>query len=175
MADEKLNEVKATEVKQDVPAAKSWVKSNMSLLTMVVLTLVFLGLLVTAFLVGRHSGNRLDSDDGFRTRRVAMNRGEFGTGTGGMPDAGMRGGMMGGPGMMDSDFKSSSRVMGVVIAVDGDTITVAGNGTTKTIKVTSDTNYTGDDKPAKVNDSIMAVGTASENVLTATSVRLIRQ
>lgn len=82
-------------------------------------------------------------------------------------------GMMGGYG--DSANTTSTRVNGVVIAVDGSTLTVAGNGTTTTVKVTDNTTYTGSSKPAAINDTITAFGTTSDGVFTATSVRLIRQ
>jgi len=98
------------------------------------------------------------------------------TGNGGIRT---RGGMMGGPGgygmMNDTNTTSTTRVSGVVTAVDGNTITVAGNGTTITVKVTDSTTYSGSSKPATVNDTITVFGTTSDNVLTATSVRLIRQ
>lgn len=93
----------------------------------------------------------------------------------------MRGGMMegnrGGFGMMggDTSVSSSTRVSGVVTGVDGDIITVAGNGTTVSVKVTDSTKYTGSSKPAAANDTITAFGTTDDGVLTATSVRLVRQ
>jgi len=91
-----------------------------------------------------------------------------------------RGGMQrgsGGYGMMgDSNTESSStRVSGVVTAVDGNTITVAGNGRTTSVKVTDSTTYNGSSKPAAVNDSIVAFGSTSDGVFTATSIRLIRE
>jgi endonuclease YncB( thermonuclease family) len=88
------------------------------------------------------------------------------------PRGGMRGGMMGG----DVNSATSTRVMGVVTAVDGDTITVAGNGAATKVVVNDNTNYTGDDKPAKVNDTIMASGARqSDGTLLASTVRLSRQ
>lgn len=88
---------------------------------------------------------------------------------------GMTGGPGGGFGMMRGESgNSSTRISGVVTAVDGDTLTVAGNGTTVTVKVTDSTTYSGSSKPATVNDSIVAVGTTSDDVFTATSIRLTR-
>jgi endonuclease YncB( thermonuclease family) len=66
--------------------------------------------------------------------------------------------------------------MGVVTAVDGDTITVAGNGVTTKVLVSTNTTYTGSDKPAQVNDTIMAFGARDgSNNLVASTVRLSRQ
>ena len=64
---------------------------------------------------------------------------------------------------------------GVVTAVDGSIITVAGNGTTTKVTTTDSTTYTGDDKPAAVNDTIMVVGTTSGDTFTATRISLQRQ
>ncbi len=90
------------------------------------------------------------------------------------------GGMMRGQGMMGprDDFStddSTSRVQGVVTAVDGQTITVAGNGTTTKVVVQDSTTYSGDEEPAKVNDTVMAYGTKDGDTLTATRVFLNRQ
>lgn len=74
-----------------------------------------------------------------------------------------------------STSTSSTRLSGVVMAVSGDTITVAGGGTTTKVTATSSTNYTGSSEPAKVNDSIVVFGTQnSDGSLTATSIRLVR-
>lgn len=74
-----------------------------------------------------------------------------------------------------ADRADQGRVRGVVTAVNGSTITVAGNGTTTEVVVTDDTIYMGDDKPAAVNDTIMAVGTKQGDTFTATRVALQRQ
>lgn len=95
---------------------------------------------------------------------------------------GLRGGMqrgnvgndMMGDGL-DAMRTTNERVRGVVTAVDGTTLTVAGNGKTVTVKVTDSTTYTGSSKPAAVNDTIIAFGSTSDGVFTATSVRLTRQ
>ncbi len=70
---------------------------------------------------------------------------------------------------------STSRVTGVVTAVSGDSITVAGDGTTTKVVVSADTTYTGSTKPAAVNDTIVVTGTKSGDTFTAATVRLIRQ
>lgn len=177
MADDKVKEVKTTEVKRDQPSENRWVRPSNSTLTMVVLALVFFGLLWTAFALGRHSDGRFDRDG--RLGKGTMMQGGFSTQSGGP-----RGGMMDdgyGPrgGMMDGtspNTATSTRVMGVVTAVDGDTITVAGNGATTKVTVNDNTTYTGDDKPAKVNDTIMAFGARdASNNLVASTVRLSRQ
>lgn len=86
--------------------------------------------------------------------------------------SGPRGGMMGGA----TNAADSTRVMGVVTAVDGDTVTVSGGGTTTKVVVNDSTTYTGSDKPAKVNDTIMAAGARqSDGSLLASTVRLSRQ
>lgn len=84
--------------------------------------------------------------------------------------------MMGGRGDFDdTNTTSTTRVSGVVTAVDGSTITIAGNGTTVKVTVNDSTSYSGDDKPAAINDTIIAVGTTSGDTFTATRVVLQRQ
>lgn len=87
------------------------------------------------------------------------------------------GGMMGPRGDFNdsTDSSGTTRLNGVVTAVDGSTITVAGNGTTTKVVVNDTTTYTGDDKPAVVNDTIMVVGTKDGDTLTATRVVIQRQ
>lgn len=88
------------------------------------------------------------------------------------------GGMMRGPGgnfRDTSDSTDGTRVSGVVVAVDGSTITVAGNGTTTKVVVNDSTTFMGDDKPATVNDTIMVIGTKSDGTITATHVSLQRE
>lgn len=97
-----------------------------------------------------------------------------------MPDQGrgMRGGMMGRGGEFDVDMSVDTyitRVNGVVTAVDGSIITVAGNGTTTKVVVSDDTIFIGDDKPAMVNDTIMAIGTLNGDTFTASRIVLQRQ
>lgn len=69
-----------------------------------------------------------------------------------------------------------SRLSGVVAAVSGSTITVAGNGQSTQVSVDDNTTYAGATKPAAVNDNITVTGTAGSNTtFTATAVRLVRQ
>lgn len=173
---EKVNAVKTTEVKKTVPSEKRWWSNRPAWLPVVLLTFVFLALLWTAFSLGRHSQDRFDRDD--RVRAGMMQNGSN-------SPRSMRGGMM------DDDFNgprgrfnngtgtnttSSTRVSGVVTAVDSNTLTVAGNGTTTKVTVNDNTAYTGSDKPAKVNDTIMAFGARdASNNLVASTVRLSRQ
>lgn len=82
---------------------------------------------------------------------------------------GMRGGMM------DDDTLNTTRVSGVVTAIDNGTLTVAGNGTTKQIKTTDTTEYYGAAQPVKVNDSVHVMGTTEGDVFTATRVMISRQ
>lgn len=177
-AGEKVNEVKAAEVKSAQPGERHWARPSNSTLITVVLALVFFGLLCTAFSLGRHSNDRFDRADrfgggtmmqGFSTRSGAMGGGMMNDGDG------FRGGMMG-DGGGTANTTTSTRVMGVVTAVDGDTITVAGNGATTKVTVNNNTTYSGDDKPARLNDTIMALGARdSSGNLLASAVRLARQ
>lgn len=67
---------------------------------------------------------------------------------------------------------SSTRVSGVVTAVNGDDISVAGNGKTITIKKSSSTTIRGTSTTVSVNDTIFASGTTSDNVFTATTITI---
>lgn len=87
------------------------------------------------------------------------------------------GGLHGGMFWSSEDTSTSNtRVSGVVTSVNGDTITVAGNGTTTKVTVSDNTTYTGSSEPAKINDTIIAIGAKnSEDTLIASSVYLTRQ
>lgn len=89
-----------------------------------------------------------------------------------------RGGMRGGGGMMgdrDTISSDSTRVSGVVTAINGSTLTVAGNGTTKQVTTNDSTTYYGAAQPVKVNDSIMITGTTSGDTFTAGRIVIQRQ
>lgn len=73
------------------------------------------------------------------------------------------------------DNASSSSVSGVVTAINNNTLTVAGRGTTKQIKTTDSTEYYGAAQPVKVNDSVRIMGDASGDTFTATRVMISRQ
>ncbi|MFZ1249479.1 MAG: hypothetical protein WAQ24_04100 [Candidatus Saccharimonadales bacterium] len=149
MAEEKLKNTQVKEVKTPKMADRCCGHSHKMWLGLVLLTLLVLGLLCAAFVAGRHTDKgRFGDNDRFGSR-MNMPRDDFGGRAGGM-----RGGMMGAN-------DSATRVTGVVTAIHGDTLTVAGNGTTKAVKVTTNTIYVGAAKPAAVNDTIVAIGTAS--------------
>jgi hypothetical protein len=89
-----------------------------------------------------------------------------------------RDGMRGGGGMMgdrDAISSDSTRVSGVVTAINGSTLTVAGNGTTKQVTTNDSTTYYGAAQPVKVNDSIMITGTTSGDTFTAGRIVIQRQ
>lgn len=140
-------------------------------------------LMYGAFVAGRQSVNKQNTAAfGMRSSSgdVQLSPDQVGNSSGGTNNTngygpGPRGGMMQGGLDQDTDTTNASRISGVVTAVSGDTITVAGGGTTTKVTVSSDTNYSGSSEPAKVNDTITAVGTKnSDGSLTATSVRLYR-
>ena len=174
MVDNKKNQVKTTDVKTVQPSKTSWTRPNRSALSLGLLTLFFFGLLCGAFALGKHAGDddRFDrmSDRGMRGGMYDVRRG--GTDEPMMGDGfGRRGGMM-----ADDGSAMSTRVMGVVTAVDDDTIMVSGNGTTTKVSVNDNTAYVGEDKPAKVHDTIMANGARqADGSLLAATVRLSRQ
>lgn len=58
---------------------------------------------------------------------------------------------------------------GVVVAVNKDSIEIAGGGKRTTIKTNSSTVYTDDTKPA-VNDTVTVTGTTTDGTITATEV-----
>ncbi len=128
------------------------------------LLIIVILLLGVAFAAGHHAWRR---DSTFGDRQVTTmqfvpnNMQSYG-----------RGGMMRGVGLTTSN----TRVNGVVTAVDGNTITVAGDGTTAKVTVSSNTTYSGSSEPAKVNDTITAVGAKDgSGTLIASSVYLSRQ
>jgi hypothetical protein len=73
------------------------------------------------------------------------------------------------------DNRTGSFVTGVVTVIDGDTLTIAGNGTTKQVKATDSTEFYGAAQSVKVNDSVRIVGTTQGDTFTATRVMISRQ
>lgn len=167
MANEKIKEDKTVEQKDTHPVVTA-ATGRQSLLVPLIVIAAILVVGWTAFAVGRHADDRFGTERGFRAGGMMR--------AGDEDDMGMRGDAGMGRGMYSTNFTSSTRVSGVVTAVEGDTITVSGNGITTKVMVNNNTNYVGDDKPAKVNDTIMAFGARdSDNTLVASAVRLSRQ
>lgn len=65
-----------------------------------------------------------------------------------------------------------TQTQGVVTAVSGSSITVAGGGKSQAITTNSSTTYVGGTKPA-VNDSVIVTGTKSGSTITATQVEVL--
>lgn len=107
--------------------------------------------------VGDRTGNNLGQQRGYGARQE-----------GGLP--GSRGGF-------GSSTTSSNtfRLSGAVTAVDGSTITVAGNGTITKVIVNDETTFSGDDEPAAVNDTIVVAGTKDGDTFTASRIVLQRE
>lgn len=76
--------------------------------------------------------------------------------------------MMGGG---QTNVNTGDRVTGVVTAVDGSSFTLAGFGSTTNVTTNSSTQYQGGNT-VKVNDTVAAIGTTSNGILTATQVSI---
>lgn len=173
MADPKPTDVKPTKTQhttvkeQAAPAASQpnnpAYKTQQFWLPIVAITAGII-LLCLAFAAGHRSAMH-DYDRGYHQPVITR---------GSMRDEGFsvpRGGMM----YRDNE-SSNTRVSGVVTAVDGNTITVAGNGTTTKVTTSDNTTYSGSSQPAQVNDSIVAYGAKDAGgELVASSIRLVRQ
>lgn len=130
----------------------------------------FVALLLLSFSFGRVVEQR--SHEGAREVRFSMSGVNERAPAGTLPGYDMRGQRM----HDRDDSESTTRVSGVVTNVSGNTITVAGNGTTAKVEVSDNTTYGGSDEPVAVNDSIVAIGaTNSDGVLIASSVQLHRE
>lgn len=168
MPTEKENEVKPIEEKKAQPSENHPESKRVWLpIGLVIVGILLLGF---AFAAGRHAAyyhtRFISAASSLRGDRE-LSPGQFG---------GMPGGMLGGGGYNSSSTTSNTRVSGVVTAVDGSTLTVAGNGTTSKVSVSSNTTYVGSSEPAKVNDSIVAFGAKDgSGTLVASTVRLSRQ
>jgi hypothetical protein len=87
----------------------------------------------------------------------------------------MRGDRMGAMGYATVQ-SNTSRINGVVTKIDGSMLTVAGYGTTSTVKTTDTTTFYGSATNVGVNDTVTVLATkASDGSLTATSVGISRQ
>lgn len=145
-----------------------WYKPEHRPFVLTGLIIIFVLLIGVAFAAGHHAWQREGAFGGRQFTSVQFLPNGMRTYSGDL-----RGGMMYGG---DGSTASNTRVSGVVTAVDGSTITVAGNGTTTKVTVSSNTTYSGSAEPAKVNDSITAVGAKDgSGTLIASSVYLSRQ
>lgn len=136
------------------------------------LLLVFLLLMSAAFVAGRHSWLPRDYAQTSRLQAYGQRPGAKMDEPSG---SGFRGGMMRGD-LSENGSMNNTRVNGVVTTISGDTITIAGNGTTTKVLVSSNTTYSGDAQPTKVNDTIMALGAKNgDGSLVASNVYLVRQ
>ncbi len=92
---------------------------------------------------------------------------------------GRNGGMMRGPGLSEggsSTVGGATRLRGVVTAIDGSTLTVAGEGVTTKVTTSDGTLYSGSAKPAKVNDTISVLGNkTADGSIAASQIVLSRQ
>lgn len=177
MADVKAEEPKNADTKttkSESNEAKQATSKNISSKSQRYMLLGFGGLALAVLMLSSFAFGRLVSDrddDGMHAVRFSVS-GDAER----MPSmqAERRGGMM--QSRYDADAVSTTRVSGVVMKVSGSTITVAGNGTTTEVEVSDNTTYRGDDAPAKVNDTIFAIGaTNSDGVLVASAIQLSRE
>lgn len=93
-----------------------------------------------------------------------------------LDDRSGRGSIRGSGGIMGDNLASdSTRVTGVVTAIDGTTLTVAGGGVTKKVTTNDSTSYFGAAQPVKVNDTVMITGTTSGDTFAAGRIVIQRQ
>jgi hypothetical protein len=84
---------------------------------------------------------------------------------------GMMGDGMGGRHLGLGGGEERAALVGVVTALDGSKLTVAGNGATTTVQTDNSTRYVGGSS-AKVNDTVRVIGTQNNGVWTATTIRI---
>ena len=70
---------------------------------------------------------------------------------------------------------NSTRISGVVTAIDGTKLTIAGYCTSKIAETNDKTQYYGAAQPVKVNDTVMITGTTSGDSFTASRITIRRQ
>jgi len=99
------------------------------------------------------------------TKTFAVRTG-FGSGKPGMMTRGFS--RRDGGGLYNSN-SSGTRIEGVVTAANGNTLTVAGDGTTHSVVTSSSTTYT-NGSSAAVDDTVVAIGSTSGGSFTATNV-----
>ena len=149
---------KSVDKSNAAPVAQSGMQNPLWWVLGTLLAVVFIILLAGAFrqafyfggMDGRYDNNHM----GFNT--VRSDRG------------GMRGGMM-------HDDNDNSRITGVITAIDGSTLTVAGEGTTKKVTTNDSTEYYGAAQPVKVNDTVRIMGSTTGDSFSASKVMISRQ
>ena len=170
MSDEKVEESKITQREEKV----NYHHKHKSVFMPVLFIVAFFMAICIAFGAGRHYPDRFEGPHvfGVSTRGGVMHDSISVSG----PEVTVQGGMMESGFATRIDSDSNTTVSGVVTAINGNDITVAGEGITNTVSVNDHTTYDGDNKPARVNDSIFAIGARdSNNNLIASTVHLSRQ
>lgn len=142
-------------------AHKPWVLAL--IIASVLLVLIVLGGAVGMMLRGASRYDDYARRDGYMNDRFdhgGMNRGGIDMGVG-----------------MDGAIDSNvTRLTGVVTIVDGNTLTVAGNGKTTKVTVSDATIYRGASKPVAVNDTVGVLGNkTSDGSVAASQIAISRQ
>lgn len=138
----------ATEEKQ-ARSTSSWQKGWLVVIAALVVLFI-------AFIVGIAAGRWGRTGyymDGYRTGGYMMGGHRF----------------MAGDGMFGQDYQT--RVIGTVTAVNGSDFTVAGGGTTNSVKTDSSTQWEGGNS-VKANDTVVAYGSVNNGTFTATLVQI---
>lgn len=126
-----------------------------------IIVVALIALAASALLHDRRATDQVTS----RSGHMGMNNSDFGSrgGSTNRPD-----GMSGGRGSFMTPTAS-----GVITAINGDTITVAGGGKQVTVKKTSTTVISGDETAIAVNDTVVVMGTKnSDGSVTATRIMI---
>jgi hypothetical protein len=154
-----------TNVKKDANEAKKAIKNsqklplsdkNMAIGLVVVFVLLLGGMAVVTYSYAKHDDNkRFTIESGLRN--FDGNR--------------MHRGMQESRGMRGTYGPDSNQIVvsGVVTAVEGQSFTIAGNGTTNRVTTNSKTKYNSDSK-VSVNDTVTVVGNVNNNTFTAAQV-----
>lgn len=174
MADEKISVTdKKVDAKPKGASKEPWSRGS-RMVGIAVAAVLLMCLLVSVFMLGSHSDGRFGEYGYHHSEKAMSARGGSHKNN---VDQNSRYGSREGE-ILDTKAgtASTARVRGVVTAISGDNITVAGDGKTSTVVVTSSTTYSGANKPAQVNDTIFASGsTDASGNLTATTIHLIRR
>lgn len=138
----------ATEEKQSRPMG-SWQKGWLAAIAAIIILFI-------VFIVGLAAGRFGRTGyymDGYRTGGHMMGDHRF----------------IGGGGMFGQDYQA--RVIGTVTSTNGSDFTVAGGGTTNTVKTDNSTQWEGGNS-VKTNDTVVAYGSVSNGTFTATLVQI---